>query len=119
MVIGVVRSSFYKAITASPQDTAFHASCKDSIVLPLQSGTRQSLLDSSGSELISRVNTPRPVDAFILTDAHIIVYEVDDKQGARNADLVENLFWLFALYMLIFRSTRLSRPKTCRLLGRL
>ena len=95
-VIGVMRPSSYKAITASPQDTAFHA-CKDSIVFPLQSGTRQSLLDSSGSERISRVNTPRPVDTFILTDAHIIIYEVDDKQGARNADLIENSRWFIAL----------------------
>ena len=96
-VIGVMRPSSYKAIMASPLDTALHASCrKHSIVLP---GTRQSLLDSSGSERISRVNTPRPVDTFILTDAHIIVFEVDDKLGASNADLTElgNSPWFIAL----------------------
>ena len=49
--------------------------CKGSIVLAIHSGTRQSL----GSECISRVNTPGTVDTFILTDAHIIVYKVDDK----------------------------------------
>ena len=38
--------------------TAFHTSCKDSIVLPVLSGTYRSLLDSSRSERISRVNTP-------------------------------------------------------------
>lgn len=99
-VIGVMRPSSYKAIMGSPLDTAFHASCKDSIVLPVQSGTRQSPLDSSGSERISRVNTPGTVDTFILTDAHIIVYEIDDKQGARkNADLaeLENSRWFIAL----------------------
>jgi hypothetical protein len=98
-VIGVMRPSSYKAIMASPLDTAFHAPCKDSIVLPVRSSTRQSLLNSSGSERISRVNTPRTVDTFILTDAHIIVYEIDDKQGARNADLgeLENSHWFIAL----------------------
>ena len=42
--VGQPSSSYYKAITASPES-----------VLPVQSGTRQSLLDSS--ERISRVNT--------------------------------------------------------------
>ena len=84
---------------ASPLDTAFRAPCKDSVVLPVRSGIRQSLLDSSGSERNSRVNTPRTVDTFILTDVHIIVYEMDDKQGARNADLgeLENSRWFIAL----------------------
>ena len=85
-VIGVMRPSSYKAIMASPLDTAFHTSCKDSIVFP---GTRQSHVDSPGSERISRVNNPRTVDTFILTDVHVVVYEVDDKQGARNTDLAE------------------------------
>lgn len=38
--------------------------------------TRQFVLDCSGSKRMSRVNTSRPVDTFILTDAHIVVYEV-------------------------------------------
>ena len=98
-VIGVMRPSSYKAIMASPLDAAFHASCNDSIVLPLQSGTRQSLAGSSGSERISSVNTPGTVDTFILTDAHIIVYEIDDKQCARSADLaeLEKSRWFIAL----------------------
>jgi hypothetical protein len=97
-VIGVMRTSSYKAIMASPLDTAFQASCEHSIVLPVQPGPRQSNLESSGSERISRVNTPRPVDTYILTEAHIIVYEVDDKQGARNADLAElGSRWFIAL----------------------
>ena len=79
---------------ASPLDAAFHASCEDSIVLPVQSGTRQSLVDSSGSEHIPCVNTPRTLDTFILTDAHIIVYEVDDKRDARKADHCQ---WFIAL----------------------
>ena len=84
---------------ALPSDTAFRASCKDSIVLPVQSGTRQPPVDSPSSDRISHVNTPRTVDTFILTDAHIIVYEVDDKQGAGNADLAElnNSRWFIAI----------------------
>jgi hypothetical protein len=41
-------------------DKAFHTSCKDSIVLPVQSGTCQSFLDSSGfqDESIPRFDTP-------------------------------------------------------------
>ena len=75
-VIGVMRPSSYMAIMAS-----------------------QALLDSSGSERISRVNNPGTVNTFILTDAHIIVYEVDDKEGARNADLaeLENSRWFIVL----------------------
>ena len=100
-VIGVMRPLSYKAIMAPPLDTAFHASCKNSIVRPVQCGStgRQSVLDSSGSERISCVNTPRPVDTFILTDIHIIVYEIDNKQGTRNADLIElgNSRWFIAL----------------------
>jgi hypothetical protein len=99
-VIRVMRPSSYKAIMASPPDTAFHASCKDSFVLPVQRGTRQSLLATSGSERATRLNTPKPVDTFILTDAHIIVYEVDPKQGAtRNLDLaeLENSHWFIGL----------------------
>ena len=88
-VIGVMRPSSYKAIMASPRDTAFHASCKDSIVLPVQSSTRQSYLDCSGSERVSLVDASRTVDTLILTDAHIAVYEIDDKQGAGSADLAE------------------------------
>ena len=49
----------------------------------LQSGTRQSLVDSSGSKRISRVNTPRTVDTIILTDAHIIVYELEKHKQRR------------------------------------
>ena len=85
---------------ASPLDMEFYSSCQDTIVLPVQSGdTRLSLVDSPGSEGISRVNTPRTVDTFILTDAHIIVYEVDDKPGARNADLseIETSRWFISL----------------------
>ena len=100
-VIRVMRPSSYKAMMASPPDTSFHASCKDSVVLPVQSSTRKSLLGLSGSERVSRLNTPIPIDTFILTDAHIIVYEVDSKQdaAARNADLaeLENSHWFIAL----------------------
>lgn len=58
-------------------------------------------MDSSGSERISLVNTPRTVDTIILTYGHIIVYEIEDKQGARNADLakLENSLWFIALCM--------------------
>lgn len=78
---------------ASPLD------CKDLIALPVQSGTRQSLVDSPSAEHISPVNTPRADDTFILTDAHIVVYEVDDKLSARNADLadLETSCWFISL----------------------
>jgi len=97
-VKGVMRPSSYKAIMNSPPDMAFYASCKDSIVLPVQSGTRQFLLGPSSSDRVSRLNTPENVDGFILTDVHIIVYEVDSKQGAtRDTDLAEDSHWFIAL----------------------
>ena len=98
-VIGVMRPSSYKAIMASPLDTTFHASCKDSIAFPVQSAARKSLVDSPppGSKHIHY--TPRTVNTFILTDAHIVVYEVDDKPGARNANVadLETSRWFISL----------------------
>ena len=60
-----------------------HASCKNSILLSVQSGTHKSL----GSEGISRVNTSGIIDIFILTDAHIIVYEVRPQAGCKERRL--------------------------------
>ena len=59
-------------------------------------------MDSSNSERISRVRLTIPLEMLILlflTDAHIIVYEIDDKEGTRNADFaeLENSRWLIAL----------------------
>ena len=93
-VIRTMRQSSYKAIMASPPDTSFHASCKDSI------GTRQSLLYPSSFERVSHLDTPKSADTFILTDVHIIVYEVDLNRGATwNVDLaeLEDSHWFIAL----------------------
>ena len=97
-VIGVMRPSSYKAIISSSPDTAFYTSCKDSIALPVLSSTCQS--PGSRSELVPLVNAPEGLDAFVWTDIHIIIYEVDSKQGVTpNAYLAKDAFWFIALCM--------------------
>ena len=79
--------------------------------LPVQSGTtRQSL----GSKRISRVNTRGTV---VLTDScYIIVHEVDDKQGARNADLAELENWFIAICTFLHHATHRSSLYSDRIL---
>ena len=54
----------YRGVQVSLDIYRGNVSRNDSIVLPVV-GTRQSHVDSSGTEHISHVNTPRTVDTFI------------------------------------------------------
>lgn len=90
-------------------------SCK--VILPVQSGTRQSCGFSwlwVWAHYLTLVSIPGTVansDTFILIDTYSIdVYEIDDKQGARNPHA--NSHWFIAhLYMGLPFNTAIKTSK--------